>query len=150
LRLLRSAHVQGRGAIMTAMRTSAFSLLALAVLPAPPAFAQADVAGTRWRVESIAGAPLHDAGATEFAILPDGRMAGSAGCNRFTGAGAFAEGVVRIGPLAATRMACSPALMEQERRLFDALAQAVRYEARAGVLALSDSAGAELMRLRRL
>jgi len=135
---------------MAAMRTSAFSLLAFAVLPAPPAFAQADVAGTRWRVETIAGAPAPDAAATEFAILPDGRVAGTAGCNRFTGAGAFAGGVARIGPLAATRMACAPDVMEQERRLLDALAQAARYETRADVLALSDAAGVELMRLRRL
>ena len=135
---------------MAAMRSSTFSLLALAVLPAPPAFAQADVAGTRWRVETIAGAPAPDASATEFAILPDGRVAGNAGCNRFTGAGAFAEGVARIGPLAATRMACAPEMMEQERRMLDALAQTTRYEAGADVLALSDSAGVELMRLRRL
>jgi len=135
---------------MASMRTTTFSLLALAVLPTPPAFAQADVAGTRWRVEEIAGAPAPAADATEFVILPDGRVAGNAGCNRFTGAGAFAQGVMRIGPLAATRMACAPDVMEQERRLLDALAQATRYETRADVLALRDAAGVELMRLRRL
>ncbi len=132
------------------MRTTTFPLLAFAVLSAPPAFAQEDVAGTRWRIETIAGAPTLETKATEFVILPDGRVTGSAGCNRFSGAGAFAGGRVRMGPLVATRMACQGPLMEQEQRLFDALARAARYETREGVLTLRDSAGADLVRLRRL
>lgn len=46
----------------------------------------------------------------------DGRVSGSAGCNRCMGAYEVGEaGALKLGPLATTRMACEPPRMETER-----------------------------------
>ncbi len=60
--------------------------------------------------------------------LPNGRVAGSSGCNRFTGQGFVSGGKVEIGTLSTTRMACPPALMDQEAKYLKALAASRRYE----------------------
>jgi heat shock protein HslJ len=50
-----------------------------------------------------------------------GRVAGGGSCNRFTGAADIGPGTARFGPLAATRMACVPAAMDQQARYLKAL-----------------------------
>ena len=58
---------------------------------------------------------------------------------------------VKIGMLATTRMACPPAIMDQEWKFLAALGKAVRYEAMSnGRLVLRDSSGAELVRFSRM
>jgi putative lipoprotein len=78
-------------------------------------------------------------------------VAGSGGCNRYTGKGALARGKAAIGPLASTRMACPPALMNQETRFLAALARAARYEILpGGLMAILDARGAAILRLSRM
>jgi heat shock protein HslJ len=52
------------------------------------------------------------------------RLSGTAGCNRFNGNWKQDGAVLQLGPLAATRMACSPPVMEIEQRVL-ALLEAV-------------------------
>lgn len=59
----------------------------------------------------------------------DGRVAGDAGCNRYGGAFTDRDGVLSIGPLAATRRACPDArVMEQEAAFLAAMERATTYE----------------------
>lgn len=126
-------------------------LALLAGLPASPAFAQADPAGATWVVEDIMGAGVVDRAQSTLQMLPDGRVAGSGGCNRFTGKGAVAGGRVEIGLLATTRMACAPALMDQEDKYLKALAASRRYEIGGdGLMRFFDGKGAATLRFSQL
>jgi heat shock protein HslJ len=59
----------------------------------------------------------------EMTFDPDGTVAGSAGCNRFTGTFEGEEGAFRFGPAAATRRFCpGEGVMEQEQAFLNALA----------------------------
>jgi heat shock protein HslJ len=63
---------------------------------------------------------------TTLTLAYDGeRIAGSAGCNNYTGP-ATIEDEVRIGPLVTTLMMCAEpeGIMEQEKRFLDLLQQA--------------------------
>jgi heat shock protein HslJ len=87
-----------------------------------------ELAGTSWRVTSLNNGRQAVTGVlagTELTLefTADGRVAGSAGCNRYSG-GYTAEGTsIRIGPAAATRRMCaSPErIMEQEQQFLKAL-----------------------------
>lgn len=70
-----------------------------------------------------------------------GRASGFAGCNQFGGPYAL-EGtdVIRLGPLAMTKMACDGG-MELEQRYKRALEAAVRYRIEDGTLVLFDVLG---------
>src|SRR5262245_65731631 len=67
-----------------------------------------------WRIDAIDGTPaLQDPDAT-IEFHDDGRVAGSAGVNRFAGEWSVAEGTLSLGPLATTLMAGPPERMDQE------------------------------------
>ncbi len=85
----------------------------------------AELAGTSWTFVSIGGAPVAGDRPAELRFEAD-RMSGSAGCNRFGGGYAVADGVLTAGPLAATLMACPGAAMEQERAFFALVKAPVR------------------------
>jgi heat shock protein HslJ len=54
--------------------------------------------------------------------LEGGRASGSAGCNSFSGTySSSRRAELEFGPLAVTRMACDPQLMEQEARFLSIL-----------------------------
>lgn len=131
---------------MCRMRKIVLALSFAAALPAS-VLAQ-DLVGATFHVESIAGARVVAKAAT-FQVTPDGRVAGSGGCNRYSGAGALAAGQASFGAIASTRMACAPDLMAQEQAFFAALQKTTRYEAKDDALALIDASGAVLVRLRR-
>ena len=56
-----------------------------------------------------------------------GRVSGSSGCNRISGGYSLDGAALSFGPLAGTRRACAPALMELEQRFLTALAAATGY-----------------------
>jgi len=47
----------------------------------------------------------------------DGKVSGHGGCNRFFGTYRINNKQLRFGPLASTRMACSPGIMKREAKL---------------------------------
>jgi heat shock protein HslJ len=82
-------------------------------------------------------------GTTITARFADGRVAGSGGCNRYTGAFEADGGSIRIGPLASTRMACPGAgVSEQETAYIAALERARRFSIVDRRLELRDEDGA--------
>lgn len=88
-----------------------------------------ELAGTEWLLEDLAGRGVLDRVEATL-IFDQGRVAGSASCNRFSGPADVQGTAVRIGPLIATRRACPEAVMEQETRYLKALEAAERLQLR--------------------
>jgi heat shock protein HslJ len=80
--------------------------------------------GVTWRLDDLAGHGVIDNSRVTIEFLPDGKVAGNGGCNRYNGAATFQGPQVTFTPLASTMMACSPELMDQEQRYFAALGKA--------------------------
>ena len=98
--------------------------------------------GAEWVVEDLAGGGIIDRSRITIEFLEDNRIAGRASCNRYTGSYKLGGEGIAFGPIATTRMACAPALMDQEARFLDLLerAESVRI-GRNGELRLSTSGG---------
>ena len=90
--------------------------------------AQTSLSGTSWLAEDIGGRGVIDRAQTTISFEPEGRVAGSGGCNRYFGSVTIKGDAITFSKkLGATMMACAPALMDQERRFFDALAATRSY-----------------------
>lgn len=73
----------------------------------------------------------------------DGRVSGSAGCNRYMGSFQATEtGGLMIGPLATTRMLCAQPVMDQETAYLSALAATTQYRFENDELIFRDGTGA--------
>jgi heat shock protein HslJ len=55
-------------------------------------------------------------------------LSGTGGCNRYMGGYKLENGKIIIPPLASTKMACPPPIMDQEFKFFNALNQAKTYK----------------------
>lgn len=106
--------------------------------------------GSEWLAEDIGGAGVVDRSHSTLRFAAAGKVDGDTGCNRFMGPLAGEGSDVRLGPLATTRRACAPALMDQERRYLVALAQGVAFELDGTQLLLLDDGRQALVRYSRL
>jgi heat shock protein HslJ/uncharacterized lipoprotein YbaY len=77
--------------------------------------------GGEWVAQAIDGQPLI-ADSRPTLAFADGRVAGSASCNRYTGGFTLTGEGLAIGQVATTMMACPPELMAQEKLFLDVLA----------------------------
>jgi heat shock protein HslJ len=92
----------------------AFILAACATTPA-------NVSG-EWRAADVNGVAVTGTRSLTLTLGPDGRAAGNAGCNSFSGPYSMRRSDrIDLGPLAVTRMACEPQAMEQEARYLSIL-----------------------------
>jgi heat shock protein HslJ len=66
----------------------------------------------------------------------DGTLAGSSGCNQYSGTYALTGETLAIGPLATTKMACPEDIMTQETRFLAALAGSTGYRLSGDTLTL--------------
>jgi heat shock protein HslJ/uncharacterized membrane protein len=85
--------------------------------------------GTAWRLEDLAGSGVMDRVQATLEFPSEGLASGNGSCNRFNGVVNFEGNAIRFGGLAATRKACTEAVMRQEEAYFAALGDAERYEA---------------------
>ena len=128
------------------------SLLALALLLCPPLACSSPeetppvievVPYGQWTLVELNGAALATGPgerAPGLSVAPDGKLAGFAGVNRFTGqadAGLLERGQFLAGPLAVTRMAGPPDAMDLETRYLAALGAADHLTADAHHLTLT-------------
>lgn len=60
---------------------------------------------------------------TVLEIDPNGRVSGSGGCNRLSARALVSGATITFAMVATTRMACPPAVMDQEQRFSAALAE---------------------------
>jgi heat shock protein HslJ len=71
-----------------------------------------------------------------------GVVTGSGGCNTYSAPYQSTPTSLNIGPVAATRMACEQAIMDQETAYFAALERTSTYRFESGRLVLVESGGA--------
>jgi heat shock protein HslJ len=111
---------------------------------------QRSLEGTEWvaiNYNNGRDAVVSILGGTEItATFAEGRVAGSAGCNRYTAGYTLGPdaGAISVSPAASTRMLCSePAgVMEQEGEYLAALQSAARYRIEGAQLILEQADGA--------
>ncbi|MCI1192968.1 META domain-containing protein [Calidifontimicrobium sp. SYSU G02091] len=102
--------------------------------------------GDEWRVERLDGRAPVDRSRITLRFGNDGRLTGSASCNRFSAPWQLHGEGLRIGPAVATRMACPPPLMDQEDRFLRLLERVTRFEIAAdGALVLVAGDGDRLV-----
>ena len=80
-----------------------------------------------WTVTSLDGTALPK-GADVTITFDAGRVAGLAACNRYTGSYNLTGEGLTFGPLAGTRMACPPPLMETESAVYAAFARITQFD----------------------
>jgi heat shock protein HslJ len=96
---------------------------------------------TSWTISMIDQSPVPGDIQTEVRF-DNGRISGTAGCNRFSGDYSIASNVITLGPIASTRMLCPDKQMAQEDKFLALLAGKVtkRYSVE-GDLILTDEKG---------
>ncbi len=131
-------------------------LLALAAFALPAPFAATAAARPaspqgRWLVEDIRHRGVIDNLQTTLEIDAAGKVSGLGGCNGYGGAARIKGNRIAFTPMAATRMACLPAVMDQEDKFHKALARVVRWRILpTGQLLLFDRSGRAVLKLARL
>jgi len=75
-------------------------------------------------------------------FTPDGKVAGNAGCNTYSGEYKLEGTSLTVGPLATTMMACEQAIMDQETQFLTALQTPTNVETSGATVTLRDASGA--------
>jgi heat shock protein HslJ len=96
--------------------------------------------GPDWTLESIGGKPVVDGTTLTAAFSADGRVSGSAGCNRYFGSARPGTGTLSVGPLGSTMMACEQRVMDQEMLYLASLQAATSFTIQGRELRLGPSA----------
>ena len=94
-----------------------------------------------WLAVNDASAPAIVIGTVRLEFSADGRVTAQTGCNGVSGQVSVQDSTLVAGPLSSTRMACEPALMEQERWVTEMLSSHPRLELSGPYLALHWGAG---------
>jgi len=84
--------------------------------------------GASWQVTRLGGEQPEEPEHVSLSFLAPARVAGSTGCNRFIGGFTLTGEGLAFGALGSTLMACSDALMAQERQMLDALEHVRRFD----------------------
>lgn len=101
----------------------------------------------KWKAEEIQGQAPASGTDSILEIEEAGTVAGTGGCNTIFGQVRQGGGVLKIGPLAVTRKACAPAVMDQERKFVEAINAAVDYRGERGSLTLLNAKSEPVLRL---
>lgn len=105
---------------------------------------------TNWTAAVLNGAPIETERRPELSFGQGGAFSGSGGCNRFNGQAEVAGANIAFPDnMAATLMACPPALEEVERQFFDALQKVTTYAMEGDALAFLDAAGEPVIKFAR-
>jgi heat shock protein HslJ/phosphoserine phosphatase len=117
---------------------------------AAPVSAAKQIVGN-WLAEDIAGRGVVDNAQSTLEVKADGSVGGNTAVNRYGGTAKIGDQKIEFGPLAMTRRAGPPALMDQETKFTDALSRALGFRiGENGLLYLMDATGRELVRFSRL
>lgn len=101
--------------------------------------------GTEWVVEDLAGRELEEKSRATLEFMPDGRIHGSASCNRYTGSWSLTGATIEMGKLASTRKACPSTLMDQEDRFLRLLESARTFDiSPQGALVITSASGKQI------
>jgi heat shock protein HslJ len=110
--------------------------------PAPDG-APAGLAGTSWVLSDLNGAaPVAEA---TLQFDGEGRLAGSTGCNRYSGGYSVEGATMAVGQLISTKMACmADGVMTQEADFLAVLGQAASFSVAGDTLTLEAADGATM------
>lgn len=116
------------------------------------AAADSSIPTGKWLAEDIDGGGVIDRLQTTLEIRDDGIVNGMGGCNRYAGSAKIDGTAIKFLPMASTRMACSPAVMNQESKFHSTLekVRTWRIDQAQRKLLLLDRQGFELMRLSKM
>lgn len=97
--------------------------------------------GTAWRLASIDGTPVADAGRSTLRLFDRQLAGGSLGCNAYSTTYFADASGLRFGAIAPTRETCPAALMEQESRFAQTLqaTRGLRIDDQGALLLLDES-----------
>ncbi|MCE3016922.1 MAG: META domain-containing protein [Pirellula sp.] len=116
----------------------------------PSASSEINLIG-KWVAEDIYGGGVIDNALSTLEISLDGSVSGSTAVNRYAGKAKIDGQKIVIGPLAVTRRAGPPALMEQESKFTSAIGKVVSFRIEvSGLLYLSDASGNDVLRFAKL
>ena len=87
----------------------------------------ASISGGEWLVEVIDGRGVIDNARTTLVFGEENRLSGETACNRYFGSYAIEGEIIRIESVGATKRACPPAVMDQESRFLETLANVDAY-----------------------
>jgi heat shock protein HslJ len=96
--------------------------------PAPAQPGSFSLSKSEWLLEDLSGTGVLDNTQATLAFPEAGKAAGNGSCNRFFGPADISGNAMKLGPLAASRMACPEAVMNQETKYLEALQAAERFE----------------------
>jgi len=105
--------------------------------------------GSEWELSDLAGLPVLPDRRPTLSFSEPGRIAGNGSCNRYGGAADLGDGTIKVGPLATTRMACTPEIDAQEKAFLGALQNAHKIELVDGDLVISTESLERPLRFRR-
>lgn len=78
--------------------------------------------GGEWIVEDLGGKGIIDSSHISIVFMDENRLGGRSSCNRYSGEYQLSGSAFTVGDnMASTRMACAPALMNQEARFLTLL-----------------------------
>lgn len=107
--------------------------------------------GTTWRAVEILGRKASFFPGQKMdaylVLLDGGRLGGSTGCNNVNGAYSRNAARLSFSSVGITRMACSPDIIDQERRFLGAVRSTAAYEISGRRLILLDRGGRSVMEL---
>lgn len=108
-----------------------------------------NLTGTKWLAEDIDGRGVIDNAQSTLEFVAEDRIAGRGGCNQYSGNVKLDGTKIQVSPLISTKMACVPALMDQESRFLQALQAARSLSLEETKLLVLDESGATRLRLGR-
>ena len=113
-------------------------------------FSPETLEGPTWQLLEIAGVtespPSEASVPITLSFSEDGRMNGSAGCNRYFGEYRTTDGTLDLSQVGVTRMACDASLMDREDEYLDALERVGGWERSGDRLVLLDATGHVVLR----
>jgi heat shock protein HslJ/phosphoglycolate phosphatase-like HAD superfamily hydrolase len=105
----------------------------------------------KWVAEDIDGGGVIDNAQSTLEISEDGSVSGSTAVNRYGGKAKIDGQKLEFGPLAVTRRAGHPALMDQESKFTKALGRVASFRIEnSGLLYLMDATGNDVLRFSRM
>jgi heat shock protein HslJ len=104
-----------------------------------------DLTGQTWLLSELSGKPVISGSIITAQFSSEGKLSGTAGCNRYMGSYSTSGNKLTISaPLASTLMMCEADLMTQETEYLNALGEAKSYSVSGDQLTLFGTGGKEL------
>jgi heat shock protein HslJ len=104
-----------------------------------------DLTGTVWALTELMGKPPVAGTGISAEFTADGKVSGSAGCNRYSGSYTVSgNNITFSSPMASTMMMCEQAVMDQESAYLNALGEVTAFAINGDQLTLSAGDGTQL------